>query len=271
MGLAIDTIAVDVNNPGATFTAATVPAGSNDSLTVRNYPAQNQAYMVDVIRRHNTSGAVRVLSPLLHDNVTGMTWYTSETPSLLEIPPFVGQRIEPGDTLTVQVTGDTTHHCSVYLVNYYQNLSGASANLYQLSDIQASIKNLKPMTVAVTASGTPGLWADTLITATENQLHATSFYAVMGFSTDTALGAVGFKSQATGNLRICGPGATTPEDTSFYYVNKANDWGMPYIPVFNGQDRGACYVSVADNAASTTANVTLILAELTGTNWTRSS
>ena len=99
---------------------------NNDSLTVRNYPQASQAFMVDVIRRHNTSGAVRVLRPLLHDNVTGMTWYTSETPSLLEIPPFVGQRIEPGDTLTVQVTGDTTHHCSVYLVNYYSQLSGAS-------------------------------------------------------------------------------------------------------------------------------------------------
>jgi hypothetical protein len=28
-------------------------------------------------------------------------------------------------------------------------------------------------------------------------------------------------------------------------------------------------VSVADNTASTTANVTLILAELTGTNWVK--
>lgn len=271
MGLAIDTIAVDVNTPGASFTAATVVAGNNDSLTVRNYPQANQAYMVDVIRRHNTSGAVRVLSPLLHDNVTGMTWYTSETPSLQEIPPYVGQSIEPGDTLTVQVTGDTTHHCSVYLVNYYQNLSGASANLYQPSDIINNVKNLKPITVAVTASGTVGLWADTLITATENQLHATSFYAVMGYSTDTALGAVGFKSQATGNLRICGPGATTPEDTSYYFVNKSNWWNLPYIPVFNGQDRGACYVSVADNATSTTANVTLVLAELNGSNWVKTA
>lgn len=271
MGLAIDTLAVDVNNPGAAFTAATVVAGNTDSLTVRNYPAANNAYIVDVIRRHNTSGAVRVLSPLLHDNVTGMTWYTSETPSLQEIPPWVDQRIQPGDTLGVQVTGDTTHHASVYLVNYYENLSGASANLYMPSDISGPMKNLKPITVAVTASGTVGLWADTLITATENQLHATSYYAVLGFTTDTALGAVGFKSQATGNLRICGPGATTPEDTSYYFMNKANWWQRPYIPVFSGQDRGACYVSVADNAASTTANVTLVLAELNGQNWTRSS
>jgi hypothetical protein len=45
---------------------------------------------------------------------------------------------------------------------------------------------------------------------------------------------------------------------------------VPYIPVFNGQDRGACYVSVADNAASTTANITLMCVELSGQNWVRS-
>lgn len=269
MGLAIDTIAVTVSGPGTNFTAASVVAGNNDSLTVRNYAQGSNAYMVDVIRRHGTSGGIRVLSALLHDNVTGMTWYTSETPSLQEIPPWSAQRIQPGDALTVQMTGATTGNASAYLVNYYENLSGASANLYSPSEIMGNIKNMKPMTVAVTASGTIGAWADTLITATENQLHATSFYAVLGYSTDAALGVVGFKSQATGNLRICGPGATTPEDTSYYFVNKANWWQRPYIPVFNGQDRGACYVSVQDNAASTTANVTLVLAELNGTNWSR--
>ena len=267
MGLAIDTIAVDVNNPGASFTAATVPAGSTDSLTIHNFPSQNHAWLTHVIRRHATSGAIRVLSPLVHDNVTGLTWYTNETPSIFQIPSYVGQMVEPGDTLVVQVTGSTTAHCSAYLQFYYENLTGASANLWNLVDFQNQIKNVKPITVAVTASGTVGLWADTLITNTENQLHATSFYAVLGFTTDTALGAIGFKSQATGNLRICGPGATTPEDTTDFFVVQNANWNKPYIPIFNGQDRGACYVSVADNSASTTANVTLLLAELAGTNW----
>lgn len=269
MGLAIDTIAVTVANPGASFTSAAVVATNTDSLTVRNFPSQNNAYIVDVIRRHSTSGAVRIVSPLLHDNQTGMTWYTSETPSLQEIPPWASQHIEPGDLLSIQVTGNTTSNASVYLVNYYENLSGAAANLYMPSDIMGSIKNMKPITVATTCSGTVGLWSDTLITATENQLHATSYYAVLGYTCDTALGVAGFKSQATGNLRICGPGATTPEDTSYYFVNKSNWWQRPYIPVFNGQDRGACYVTVQDSAASTTCNVTLVLAELQGQNWSR--
>jgi hypothetical protein len=222
-----------------------------------------------VIRRHNTSGAVRLLSPLVHDNVTGLTWYTSETPSIHELPPMGEQTVQPADTLVIQVTGDTTHQAVVYTGVWYENLTGASANLYQWGDIQGNIKNIKPMTVAVTCSGTVATWVDTVITTTENQLHASSYYAVLGLSTDTALGAIGVKGAFTANLRVCCPGATTPEDTSFYFVNKANYHMKPFIPVFNGQDRGAVYVSASDNATSTTANITLILAELTGTNWSR--
>lgn len=269
MGLAIDSLLVDVNNPGASFTAATVVAGNGDSLTVRNFAPSSSGKIVDVIRRHATAGGTRIISPLMHDNVTGMTWYSTENPSILAMPDYFGQPVQPGDLLTVQVTGSTTAHCSVIIVVHYDNLSGASANLYSLADIRNQIKSIKPMTVAITTSGTVGLWQDTVITTTENQLHASSYYAVLGYVTDTALGAVGFKSQATGNLRIVGPGSTNAEDTSDYFVQKGEAWGIPYIPVFSGQDRSACYASTADNAASTTANITLVLAELQGQSWSR--
>jgi hypothetical protein len=268
MGLAIDTICSYYNSPGATF-QNTVVTNSSDSLTVRNFPVANRAFIHGVIRRHNTSGAVRVLSPLVHDNVTGLTWYTSETPSVHEMPPQAEQPVQPADTLVIQTTGDTTHYSNIYTGVWYENLTGASANLYMWGDISGSIKNIKPMTVAATASGTIGTWTDTVITTTENQLHASSYYAVLGMSTDTALGAIGVKGAFTANLRITCPGATSPEDTSFYFVNKANYHGRPFIPVFNGQDRGAVYATYGDNAASTTANLTLVLAELMGSNWSR--
>lgn len=269
MGLAVDTIVVDVNNPGATFTAAAVIAGNGDSLTVRNFAQSAQAKLTHVVRRHNTSGAVRVTSPLLHDNVTGITFYTNETPSLFMMPDFTGQPVYPGDTLTVQNTGDTTHHCTTGLTIAYTDLPGASANLFGWGDISGAIKNVKPITIAVTCSGTVGAWADTLITATENQLHAGSYYAVLGAFSDTAIGLIAFKGQSTSNLRNACPGATTPEDTSDFWIMQNRNMGVPTIPVFNGQDRGAHYVSTVDNAASTTANITLVLAELAGTGWSR--
>lgn len=268
MGLAIDTIGSNANNPGATFTATAI-TNSGDSLTVRNFPPANVAFIHQVTRRHNTSGAVRVISPLVHDNVTGLTWYTSETPSIHAMPSMAEQRVQPADTLTIQVTGDTTHQACVYTGIWYENLTGASANLYQWGDISGAIKNIKPMTVAVTNSGTVCTWTDTVITTTESQLHASSYYAVLGYLTDTALGAVGVKGAFTANLRVTGPGTTNVEDTSYFFVDKANYHGRPFIPVFNGQDRGAVYCSTSDNAASTTANITLVLAELMGQQWSR--
>jgi hypothetical protein len=270
MGVAVDTILVDVNNPGATFTAATVAAGNSDTLTVRNFPQTARAQIVDVIRRHGTAGGTRIISPLVHDNVTGLTWYSSENPSIMSMPDYFGQPVQPGDTLQVLCTGASNAHCSVGIVMHYDNLTGAAANLFNLGDFRNQIKSLKPMTVAVTAAATVGQWADTAITATESQLHASSYYAVLGYCSDTALGLVGFKSQATGNLRICGPGSTNVEDTSDYFVQKGENWNIPYVPVFSGQDRAACYVSVADNATATTANITLMLAELIGPQWSRS-
>ena len=268
MGLAIDTIASYVANPGASFTA-TITTATNDSLSIRNFPQSSSAFIHSVTRRHNTSGAVRLISPLVHDNVTGLTWYTSETPSILEMPPQAEQNVEPADTLVIQVTGDTTHTAAVYTGVYYENLTGASANLYQWGDVSGAIKNIKPMTVAVTNSGTAAAWTDTVITTTENQLHASSYYAVLGYGSDTALGAIGVKGAFTSNLRITGPGATSLEDTSYYFVNKANFHQKPFIPVFNGQDRTAIYCSTSDNGTSATANITLVLAELMGSSWSR--
>lgn len=262
MGLAIDSILVDVANPGATMTAATIVSGNNDSLTIRSFPQTSRAWLEQIIRRHNTSGGVRVLSPLLHDNVNGITFFTDQTPSWHLLPQDIGQEVYRGDVLTVNVTGDTTHHASVCLTVYYENLDGAQAQLYQLGDVAGNVKSLKALQVAVTASGTVGLWSDTAVNTTDKQLHSDSQYAVLGYMTDTALGAVGVKGQSTGNLRIVGPGSDDVVSTSRFFVDMSQKHGTPHIPVFSALDQGAVFASVADNAASTTANITLMLAEL---------
>lgn len=262
MGLAIDSVLVEKNNPGAAFAAMAVVAGNNDSLTVRSFPETSNAYLEAIIRRHNTSGGIRITSPLMHDNVTGLTFFTQETPSILLQPPMSQQRVYRGDTLSVAITGDTTHDSVAVLRFYYENLDGASARLYSWPDIAGNIKSLKGLEVDVTASGTVGLWSDTALNATDKQLHSDSQYAVLGYITDTALAAVGIKGQSTGNLRVVGPGTINPEDTSYYFVNESNYHGTPHIPVFNGIDQATVFCSVADNAASTTAKISLVLAEL---------
>ena len=262
MGLAIDTILTELDTPGSAFAAMAVKAGNSDSLTIRSFPQTAKARLEAVIRRHNASGGIRVTSPLLHDNVTGMTWFTDQTPSVHLLPPVIGQEVHRGDVLGVAITGDTTHDSVAALVVYYEDLDGVAAKLYSWGDIAGNVKSVKPLEVDVTASGTVGLWSDTAINTTDKQLHSDSQYAVLGYLTDTPLAVVGVKGQMTGNLRVCGPGSDNAIDTSYWFVEQSQDQGTPHIPVFSAIDQGAIDVSVADNAASTTAKITLVLAEL---------
>jgi len=109
-----------------------------------------------------------------------------------------------------------------------------------------------------------GAWTDTLVTATENQLHSGKDYAVLGYQCSAAIDVVGIKGSATGNLRTCGPGASSTLDITEYFVAMSEANNLPYIPVFNSDDRNATYVSAFNHAAigAGADSVYLILAEL---------
>lgn len=260
MGAAIDVVLSDKSSPGTTMSATTVATG--DSFTVRNFPENSMAALVQIIRRAAASGGVRVRSPLLHDNVRGIELFTNEAVSAFLLPAPSAQPLQSSDTLIVEVTGDTANHCQALLVNYYDNLPGASPRLYSWGDISGNVRNIKGLEVATTASSTIGAWADTVITTTSDLLHADRDYAILGYLTDAALSCVAVKGQDTNNLRVGGPGKTEADDTSNYFINLSQHLGKPCIPVINANNKANTFVSTADVAASTTANVTLIMAEL---------
>lgn len=258
---AIDTILGRASNPGATQTTVTMATG--DSSTIRSFSPSDTAWIERIVRAGAATGNVRVLSPLLHDNVRGITFSTSESPAVMLMPPEKGQRVYPQDALTISVTGGTNETDLASLSIYYTNLPGATARLYMPSDVLPLMDYVKPMVVAVTNSGTAGQWTDTVITTTENQLKANTDYAVLGYIVDTAVALVGVKGSETGNLRVCGPGTTSTDDTSDFFITWSLREGTPHIPVFNSANNGAFFVSTADNTASSTTNVQLVLAHLT--------
>lgn len=257
---AIDTIIGIATNPSTTFTAVTFNTG--DSGAVRSFPATNSARLERVMRGGASSGAVRVLSPRLHDNVRGITYTSAENPSIFLMPQMVGQQVYPQDTLTVQLTGGTAETDVAALSIYYDNLPGSNARLHNWGDIASLIQYIKPLEVDVTNSATKGAWTDTVITTTEDLLIANRDYAVLGYVTDTNVTAVGIKGSETGNLRICGPGTTASDDTSMFFVDWGNREGTPHIPVINSANKGSIFVSTADQAASSTPKVQLVLALL---------
>ncbi len=261
MPLALDTVAARIANPGATFTAAAAVAG--DSLVVRNFAPTATCSLINLIRRGATSGAARVRSPLLHDNVRGIALTTGITPSTFGLPRELSQQLFAQDSLIVELTGGAAETDLAILVLLYSDLLGAAARLHTNGDIVPLLKNIKPVTVAVTNSATIGNWTDTVITTTEDLLHANRDYAVLGFVTDTAQAAIGIKGADTANLRVGGPGSTNVEDTASYFVDQGIYHNIPFIPVINSANKGSTFVSTCDSVASSTPNVTLILAELT--------
>lgn len=257
---AIDTVVGHLANPGAAYTAVAFNTG--DSGVVRNFAQTDSAFLERITRAGTTAGGVRVTSPLLCDDVRGITFTTPETPSVYLMPQGRGERLYPQDTLTVQITGGTAETDLAALSIYYTNLAGGSARLHSWADILPLIAHIKPIEVDCANAATIGTWTDTLITTTEKLLKANTDYAVLGYVTDTVQAQIGIKGIETQNLRICGPGTTTTDDTSNYFVDWSNREGTPHIPVFNSANAGNVYVSTCDTAAGSTPKVQLICAQL---------
>lgn len=260
---AIDTVLLDVHNAtGAAIGLTAAVAANGDSAVVRYFAPTSQAWLEAVGVQSSGTRQARITSPMFHDNVTGLTFNFSEQPTSFMLPQEVGQPLVGGDTLTVQLDAALTSDSVAVLFNYYSQLPGASARLASWGDISGVVKSIKAAEVDCTTNATIGQWSDTLITATENQLHARTDYAVLGYQSSVAVCAVAIKGQETGNLRVGGPGVSTSFDTTDYFAQMSALHGRPHIPIINADNRGSIYVSTAANTASVATKVTLILAEL---------
>lgn len=260
MGLAIQTVAGFATNPGAAFTNVTAATG--DSFSPANFNMSTQAFIHDMIRGGATAGAFRVVSPRLHDSTRPIEWHTDIVQARSLFPATVGQPCYPADVFTVQLTGGTAETDVAVMTFYYQDLPGITARLHMWADVANIIRNLKTVLVAVTSNATIGQWQDTVITGTENLLKADTDYAVLGYSTDAALTCIGVKGPDTGNLRLGDTGTDFTEDTCDVFITNSQRHGVPWIPVFNANNRAGTFVSVVTNAASVAANVVLHCAEL---------
>ena len=263
MGAAIDTIGSFVTagttNP-TTLKTATVSTG--DSFQIRSFPATNQAWLCQLFYQGEAKAKNRITSPLMHDNVTGITLASGDTDTNWQLGRYMKQQVYPTDTLVVATSAAANASGVLATQIYYQNLPSSNARLANWGDIAAAIKNIKGLEIDVTSSGTVGTWQDTAINTTDKQLHANTDYAVLGYEIDTALACVGVKGNETGNLRVCGPGVATTLPTPDYFAAMSQTLGLPFIPVFNSNNQGAYYVSCLANTTSVASKIYLILAEL---------
>lgn len=263
---AIDTIAAFSTQGAAAPFPVALAAAPGDSLAIRNFGAGQYAQLEALMYDAGGGQRVRVVSPNLHDNQTGLTFEPLEAPAQFLIGAPFNVPLQANDQLTVQGGVAAAGTIVAGLQVYYSQLPGIAARLHTWGDISGNIRYTKSVEVDLAAIAT-GVWTDTLITATENQLHANKDYAVLGYQCSAAMDIVGVKGSATGNLRVCGPGASSTLDITEYFVYMSEENNLPYIPVFNSDDRFAFYVSAFHRAAvgGGVNHVYLILAELINT------
>ena len=264
-GRAVDTVLCSATVGAASAFPTNLPAtGTGDSLTVRGTVAESKAHLMAFITQSDAAAnKFQIKSPLLHDNVTGLTWKVPENPSIFLVPEYSSVDLEEQDTLTVSGQSGAATTITAALVIAYDDLRGTDAQLFRWSDIHPDIRKYKSVEVQLGAIAV-GAWTDTLITATEDQLHADKSYAVIGYTVSPALCVIALKGVATGNLRLGGPGFAQTISLSDYFVEMSEYHQRPYIPVFQANDRRAVNISAANGVAvaAQAATVSLIVAEL---------
>lgn len=261
---AIDTIASFQTTVGSTLAAGVFATG--DTGTVRNFPQSANAYLTAAFYDDVTTALTcRIRSPLLHDNVDGIQFDPGSTAISELFPAGALQNLEPQDLLTFELsTAAATGKALLAAQIYYQSLPGSVARLYSWGDIAPLIVNVKPLRVSIgSGANTAGIWLDTVITTTENLLHANTDYAVLGASFTQAVACVGVKGIDTGNLRVCAPGGINNPLGPRYFRYLSDLTGLPYIPVINAANAGGTFVSLISSAATAAAGfVSLYLAQL---------
>lgn len=271
MGLALESIlGFKSDLAGGGFEALT--AGLDDSFQIRNFPDASRADLEEVWACDDSSPfQLSIKSPLLHDQVRGILLAGSNldaaggatfNPQTL-LPGSLTQQVQITDTLQVQVSG-VIHDVFAALFNIrYDNLPGANARLFDWQTVYRLIKNYVGILVQPVGSATKGQWgAGVALNSVDDRLHADRDYAVLGWQSSIPVTAVAINGIDTGNLWVGGPGGWNQEMTGDIFVRLAQKHGVPHIPVINSNNQGSTLIRIADVAAATAPNVTVILAEL---------
>jgi len=261
---ALDTIASYQGTAGSTLAAGTMATG--DPSSIRNFPQPNVARLMAAFYDDVTSPLTwRVRSPLLHDNVDGIQFDPGTAAPSILLPRGMQQPLQAQDTLTFEFsTAASTGKALGALSIYYSQLPGVNARLYSPADIDPLIRNLKPVRVSIgSGANTAGQWLDTVLTTTENLLHANTDYAVLGLAFSQAIACVAIKGPDTGNLRAGCPGGTNNPQGPEYFIRLSEEAGLPLIPVINAANAPSTFVSIVSSAATAAAGyVTVFLGEL---------
>ncbi len=259
---ALNVITGRVVNPTAAFVLSLTP-NTGDTFNVRDFPEASVAELHGMWTQQATPGQVRLRSPRFHDDVQGIRKIANAASVFNLFGDEESQRLFPNDPLRFDMTGGAAETDAAALLVYYRDLGGIDARLESWESIKPRIVDVMGHVVDVAGPGVSGDWsAGTIITTPNDNLKANTDYAVLGYEVNTESLAVAIAGTDTGNLKVGGPGPLSPLETRDWFVSQARRRGMPYIPVFNSNNRGNTLVHVARVGAGGTISVSLQLARL---------
>ncbi|MBA7550733.1 hypothetical protein ES705_43256 [subsurface metagenome] len=258
---ALELIAGLVTDPGDVLSALTPLEGN--SFTLRSSAEAAPVRLLQIFNAHGDQlnphpVRTRVRSPLLHDNVRGISVQSglSETAAgnrnVGLLNPLARQNLTPQDTLTVELAVSEAGGgiCHVGLLIYYDDLPGVEGTFITPDEVLGRAVNFLTVENTITALA-DGQWGTAeAINAETDLLRANTPYAILGYSAAVRASMVRYRASAWGNLGIGGPiDLTDPVDTVRWFSDLSKEADIPLIPVFNSADRSNILIDIATHAA----------------------
>jgi len=261
---AIEIITGRVVAPGATLTALTMNTGN--SATVRNTKIDKPIVLMDVWTKNQTSGLLRIRSPLLHDNVQGMRFNAAAAQVLPLLPEVAFQLLVPQDDLVFELSGSGIAgdiELMAALI-FYEELPGVDAKMISPGELLQRLEHITTIENALT-SGTNGDYSgEETINADFDVIRANRDYAILGFIVNTRCLTVRYRGSDSGNLGFGGPGEPTrPDITSNWFVDLAFRMQLPLIPVFNSSNKDNLLLDVVQDEIGSAVTIQTIVGLLT--------
>jgi hypothetical protein len=181
------------------------------------------------------------------------------------LPGGVTVTVFPSDTMTLQASCTASDNLISSFQILYDDLPGA-AGVFITPSQAASLQNSTlAINVNAVASGTVGAYgAQRVFNTDDPRCHANTWYAILGYNTQTPVTTISLIGPDWGAQRIGGPGSPVAFHTSSWFMDESLKWNLPLIPCFNSNNVGNILVQIADNIASTSPKIDFVLYELTG-------
>jgi hypothetical protein len=175
-------------------------------------------------------------------------------------------QVYSGDTLALTLTCTASDDLLVGYTIEYDDLPGVSgtsfSNWDQVQSLRMSTVGIKS---AAQASGTAGAYGTSrALNADDSRFHAGSWYALLGWTVQTAVTSITLTGPDWGGQRVGGPAGVQTLDHTSWFADQSKKKGRNMIPCFQGLNAGSINIQVADGEASTTPSIDFLCYELTG-------